>query len=90
MGLIVMKTNQMNSLKKVAIASSAGLAAFLSVVGTSFAQFSTSSAAEVVTDVTTNVGSILAVVLVSIAGLLAALIGLGMGVKYFKRWIGRK
>jgi len=44
----------------------------------------------IVNSLTTDVGSVLAVVLVAIVGLLAALIGLGMGIRYFKRWIGWK
>jgi hypothetical protein len=50
--------------------------------------FATSTAVSLVNAVSTNVGIVLGATLVAIVGLLAALIGLGMGVRYFKRWIG--
>jgi len=54
----------------------------------SFAQFSTSTAASSVTDFITDLASVIAAVVVAILGLLAALVGLGWGVRKFLKWVG--
>jgi len=91
MGLILMKSK--NMFKKIGYAVSA-FAAFVFVytatAGHALAQFSTSTAAQTVDNLTSDVGSVFGSVVVAIIALLAALIGLGMGIRYFKRWIGRK
>lgn len=54
----------------------------------SLAQFSTSTAATSVTDFITSLSAVIAAVVVAILGLLAALVGLGWGIRKFLKWVG--
>jgi len=75
-----------------AVVSSFGLLAIAFLTGSqsAYAQYSTTTAGADVTTLVTDVGSTFGVVIIVILAFLAALIGLGMGIRYFKRWIGRK
>ena len=81
----------MKDLKKIVFGAFAVVAVLFSV-STAHAQaaYSTTTAASNVNGLINDVGSAFGLIIVVILAFLAALIGLGMGVRYFKRWIGRK
>lgn len=80
----------MNTMKVVGakLSSLAVVATVLALPMLTHAQFSTSTAATSVTDFITSLATIIAAVIAAILGLLAALVGLGWGIRKFLKWVG--
>jgi len=80
----------MNKIKAFAVSSSLALLGLLFSASHAFAQYAPASSTEIVDNLTTDVGTVFGAVIVGIVSFLAGLIALGMGIRYFKRWVGRK
>lgn len=81
----------MNKFSKLAVKIAGLTSAFMATVTLASAQaFGTSTAAGHVTQLSGDVALIIGAVIVSILGLLAALLGLGFGVNRFRKYVTGK
>jgi len=90
--IIKIKFTKMNTLKAKLIAGSGVVMTALTLaISSAHAQFSTTTAVTAVNTVVSDTGTIIGQVVVTILALMTALIGLGWGVRKFKRYVsGRK
>lgn len=72
----------------VKVAAFVAVAALVVLPAVTHAQFSTSTAATTVNGFVVDLSTIIAAVIAAILGLLAALVGLGWGIRKFLKWNG--